>query len=175
MACGPVDDAVFAQPAQVADGTVVERESQAAAVGCVVMKGPYDGSGAAFGKLTGLLAAKGLAPAGHALMIYRKGPADTKIPAEYVTDVCLPVGIPAPAAEETIGELVVKALPAVKVLSVYGVGPCEKKSPELVKLAMKEAGKRKLMPKGKLRQIFYMDKATTPPEQQVSELQLPVK
>jgi hypothetical protein len=175
LRCEPIDDAVFAQPAQVADGTVVEREAPAAAVGCVVMKGPYDGFGAAFGKLTEMLAGKGLAPSGPALAVYRRGPADTKVPGDYVTDVCLPLAIPAPAAEETTGELVVKALPAVKVLSVYGVGPCAQRSPDLAKIAGKEAGKRKLKPAGKTRQIFHSDMATTPPAQQVSELQLPVK
>lgn len=176
LSCGPVDDAAFAEPPQVADGTVVVRDAPVAVVGCVVMQGPYDGMGAAFGKLMGLLGAAGLAPAGHAMAVYTVGPAETKKPEKYVTEVCIPVGVAAPPAPgKPPGELLVKTLPAAKAVSVYGVGPCEKKSPELAKRAMAEAKTRKLKPAGQMRQIFYSDLATTPPEKQVSEMQLPVK
>jgi effector-binding domain-containing protein len=175
LQCGPVDDAVFAEPPQVADGTVAVREVPPVTVACDVMKGPYDGIPAAFGRLMGFLGERKLEPAGAAQLLYVVCPADTKDPKKYVTEVCFPVGLVAPAAEEKTGEFVVKALPAAKVLSVYGVGPSDAKSAELAKRAMAEAKTRKLEPAGHMRQISYSDPATVPPEKQVHELQLPVR
>jgi penicillin amidase len=64
MTCGPVDDAAFAAPPQVADGTAVEKDVPSMTVACDVMQGPYDGIGAAIGRLMGFMAEKQLAPAG---------------------------------------------------------------------------------------------------------------
>ena len=175
MACGPVDDVVFAAPAQVADGTTVEKDVPSMTVACDVMRGPYDGVGAAIGKVMGFMAERKLAPAGAPMLLYVVFPAETKDPAKYVTEVCFPVAAPPPAAPEESGEFVVKGLPATRVLAVYGVGPCDKKSGELAKRASDEAKKRKLVPAGHMRQISYSDPAMVPPDQQVSELQLPVQ
>jgi effector-binding domain-containing protein len=144
-------------------------------VACNVMKGPYDGIGAAIGKVMGFMAEKELSPAGAPTLLYVVCPAETKDPAKYVTEVCFPVAAPPPAAPEESGEFVVKGLPATRVLAVYGVGPCDKKSAEMAKRASDEAKKRKLVPAGHMRQISYSDPAAIPPDQQVSELQLPVE
>jgi effector-binding domain-containing protein len=175
MTCGPVDDAAFAAPPQVADGTAVEKDVPSMTVACDVMKGPYDGIGAAIGRLMGFMAEKQLAPAGVPTLLYVVCPAETKDPAKYVTDVCFPVAAPPPAAPEESGEFVVQGLPPVRVLAVYGVGPSEKTSPAMAKRASDEAKKRKLVPAGHMRQISYSDPAAVPPDQQVSELQLPVE
>jgi len=175
MACGPVDDAVFAAPPQVADGTTVEKDAPAMTVACDIMKGPYGGIGAAIGKVMGFMAEKKLVPAGPPTLLYVVCPAETKDPAKYVTEVCFPVAAPPPAAPEESGEFVVKGLPAVRVLAVYGVGPSEKTSPEMAKRASDEAKKRGLVPAGHMRQISHSDPAAVPPDQQVSELQLPVE
>jgi effector-binding domain-containing protein len=175
MTCAPVDDAAFAAPPQVADGTAVEKDVPSMTVACNVMKGPYDGIGAAIGKVMGFMAEKKLAPAGSPTLLYVVCPAETKDPAKYVTEVCFPVAAPPPAAPEESGEFVVKGLPPVRVLAVYGVGPCDKKLGEMAKRASDEAKKRKLVPAGHMRQISHSDPATIPPDQQVSELQLPVE
>jgi effector-binding domain-containing protein len=175
MACGPVDDAVFAAPAQVADGTVVEKEVPAMTVACAVMRGPYDGVGTALGKLSAFMAERRLAPAGAPTLLYVVSPAETKDPAKYVTEVCFPVAAPPPAVPEESGELVIKGLPAARVLAVYGVGPSEKTSPVMAQRASDEAKARQLVAAGRLRQISFSDPATTAPDQQVSELQLPVE
>jgi effector-binding domain-containing protein len=175
MACGPVDDAVFAAPAQVADGTTVEKDVPAMTVACDVMRGPYDGVGAAIGKVMGFMAERGLGPVGAPTLLYVVCPAETKDPAKYVTEVCFPVAAPPPAVPEESGDFVIKGLPATRVLAVYGVGPSEKTSPVMAQRASDEAKKRQLVAAGHMRQISYSDPATVPPDQQVSELQLPIE
>ena len=73
------------------------------------------------------------------------------------------------------GKFVIKALKPRKVLAAYGVGPYEKKSPELMKLLMAEAKKRKLKPAGPMCQISFMDPKETAAEELVSEMQIPIK
>jgi effector-binding domain-containing protein len=173
--CQPVDPKIFEKPQQVADGTIVEKETQAGTVACTKMKGPYEKTGKAIEELMGFMTKQKLVPAGAPMMVYLKGPPKVKKPKKYLTEICLPVAAQAPKKPKKKGKFVIKAMKSRKVLAAYGVGPYEKKSPELVKLLTAEAKKRKLKTAGPMCQISFMDPKETAAEELVSEMQIPIK
>jgi effector-binding domain-containing protein len=175
MTCGPVDDGILKQPEQVANGTILEKETFAATVACTKMKGPYEKTGETIEKLMGFLKKQKLSPFGKPIMIYMKGPPKVKKPKKYLTEICVPVATKAPKRPRKKGKFVIKAMKPRKVLAAYGVGPYETKSPELMKLLLAEAKKRKLKPAGPMCQISFMDPKETAAEELVSEMQIPIK
>ena len=175
MKCGPVDASLFNQPAQVADKTVEEHPTGPAVLVCTSMKGPYSGMEAAMKKLGEFMVLNNLAAMDAPLAIYQKAPPAVKAPEKFVTDVCYPIsGEPALTLEKG-GEFSVQKLDPGAVLAMYGVGEYGKKCEELASLLSKEAAKKRLKVAGPLRQIFYMDPKSAPPDQLVSQLQLPLK
>jgi effector-binding domain-containing protein len=175
MRCEPVDESIFNKPEQVADGTVVEKETQAGTVACTKMKGPYKKSGKTIGKLMAFMMKQKLTPTGMPMMIYLKGPPKVKKPKKFVTEICFPVATKAPKKPKKKGKFVIKAMKPKKVLAAYGVGPYETKAPELMKLLIDEAKKRELKTTGPMRQISFMDPKETAAEELVSEMQIPIK
>ena len=173
--CQAVDPKIFEQPEQVADGTIVEKETGTSTVACTKMKGPYTGTGKAIEGLMGFMTKQKLAPSGAPMMIYLKGPPKVKKPKKYLTEICFPVAAKAPKKPKKKGKFVIKAMKPRKVLAAYGVGPYEKKSPELMKLLISEAKKRKLKTAGPMCQISFMDPKETAAEELVSEMQIPIK
>jgi effector-binding domain-containing protein len=175
ITCEPVDDKIFEQPEQVADGTIEEKESSAHTVACTKMKGPYENTGKTIEKLVGFIKKQKLSADGKPMMIYLKGPPKVKKAKKYLTEICIPVEAKAPKKPKKKGKFVIKAMKPRKVLAAYGVGPYEKKAPELMKLLMAEAKKRKLKPAGPMCQISFMDPKETAAEELVSEMQIPIK
>jgi effector-binding domain-containing protein len=175
ITCEPVDDKIFEQPEQVADGTLEEKETKASVVACTKMKGPYDKAGKTIEKLTGFINKQKLSQDGKPMMIYLKGPPKVKKAKKYLTEICIPVAAKAPKKPKKKGKFVIKAMKPRKVLAAYGVGAYEKKAPELMKLLMAEAKKRKLKPAGPMCQISFMDPKETAAEELVSEMQIPIK
>jgi effector-binding domain-containing protein len=173
--CEPVDPKIFEKPQQVADGTIVEKETAQATVACTKMKGPYEKTGKHIEKLMGFMMKQKLAPTGMPMMIYLKGPPKVKKPKKYLTEICFPVAAKAPKKPKKKGKFVIKAMKSRKVLAAYGVGPYETKSPELMKLLIDEAKKRKLKTAGPMCQISFMDPKETAAEELVSEMQIPIK
>jgi len=175
IACGPADEKLFAQPEQVKDGTFLKKQIVPAVVACLTHKGPYDKIGEQMGKLMGQLKEHKLAPMGPPMMFYLKSPPKVKKPDKFVTSLCFPVATKPPDKPEQKGEIHVKAMPAMSVLAVYGLGPYDKKGEELMKALMAEAKKRKLKPAGPVCQISHMDPDKYKPEELVSEMLLPIK
>ena len=175
ITCEPVDDKIFEQPEQVADGTIEEKESPAQTVACTRMKGPYTKAGETVEKLTGFIKKQKLGQDGKPMMIYLKGPPKVKKAKKYLTEICIPVATKAPKRPKKKGKFVIKAMKPRKVLAAYGVGPYETKSPELMKLLISEAKKRKLKTAGPMCQISFMDPKETAAEELVSEMQIPIK
>ncbi|MFC1654574.1 GyrI-like domain-containing protein, partial [Myxococcota bacterium] len=173
--CQAVDPKIFEKPQQVADGTIVEKQTAPTTVACTKMKGPYEKTGETIGKLMGFMKKQQLPVAGAPMMIYLKGPPKVKKPKKFVTEICFPVAAKAPKKPKKKGKFVIKAMKPRKVLAAYGVGPYETKSPELMKLLMAEAKKRKLKPAGPMCQISFMDPKETAAEELVSEMQIPIK
>jgi len=173
--CKPLEDKIFEKPAQVADGTIIEKETEASTVACTTMKGPYTGTGKAIEGLMGFLGKQKLEPAGAPMMIYLKGPPKVKKPKKYLTEICFPVAAKAPKKPKKKGKFVIKAMKPQKVLAAYGVGPYETKSPEMMKLLIDEAKKRKLKAAGPMCQISFMDPKETAAEELVSEMRIPIK
>ncbi len=173
--CGGVESSVFAQPEQVADGTVEQKQTTPATVACFTMKGPYKGTPKAMDKLMKFMKNNKLTPMGAPIMVYLKAPPKVKKPKKFVTEVCMPVGAPPPKKPKRKGKFVIKAMKPATVLSMYGIGPYDKKSGQLASQLMKEAMKRKLKAIGPMRQISYMDPQEQPADQLVSEMQIPIK
>ncbi|MDJ0764408.1 MAG: GyrI-like domain-containing protein [Myxococcota bacterium] len=173
--CKEVNEDAFAAPAQVQDATVMERRVPAATMACHLLEGPYDQIGMAIGKLIKFMASEKLTPMGMPMMTYIKAPPKVKKPEKFQTDICFPVGRPAPPSPIEKEAFSIKGVAATDVLSIYGVGSPETKSPELAKKIVKEARKRKLKVTGPMRQISYSDPRTTPPEKQIHEVQLPIE
>jgi hypothetical protein len=139
------------------------------------MRGPYTGFETAIkGLMEGLVENK-VPPIGRPIMIYKKGPPKVKKPKKWVTQVCFPVNLQAPKKPQKKGKLVIRALKPGPALAAYGVGDYVKKAPELAALLAKEAKKRKLKPQGPMIHLTYMSPQTTPIDELVSELLLPVK
>jgi effector-binding domain-containing protein len=176
MACGPVDDGLFEQPEQVADGTFVEKTTPAGAAACIKHKGPYENINASIKKLTGLMGKQKLAPMGPVMMTYLKGPPKVKKSKKFVTEVCVPVSVKKPPKRpKKKGKLTLKSMKPMSVLAVYGSGDYQKKSGELMKALVDEAKKRKLKTKGPVSGVYYMDPESTPADQQVAEMMIPIK
>ncbi len=173
--CSAVADEKFAKPEQVKDGTIAERQIPGGTIACFTMKGPYTGMKAAMDKLTKFMQEQKLTPMGPPMMVYLKGPPRVKKAKRFVTDVCFPVAAPAPKKPSKKGAFTVKGMKPMQVLSAYGIGDYNKKSPQLMKLLIKEAKKRKLKAAGPIGQIAYSVPGTTPPERYVSEMMLPIK
>jgi len=173
--CAPVDDKLFAQPEQVADKTIRERPTSAVTIACATMKGPYTGVEKAMKGLMEALVENKVPPIGRPIMIYQQGPPKVKKPKKWVTEVCFPVNLEPPKKPQKKGKLTIRALEAGRALAAYGVGEYDKKAPELAALLAKEAKKRKLKPSGPMIHLTYMSPQTTPAEELVSELLLPVK
>ena len=87
----------------------------------------------------------------------------------------MPVGALPPKKPKKMGKLTLKALKPATVLSMYGIGPYDKRSGKLATDLMKEAMKRKLKVIGPMRQISYMDPKEQPADKLVSEMQIPIK
>jgi effector-binding domain-containing protein len=173
--CAPVDAKLFAQPEQVADKTIRERPTSAVTIACTTMKGPYTGIEKSLkGLMEGLVENK-VPPIGRPMMIYKKGPPKVKKPKRWVTEVCFPVNLQAPKKPKKKGKLTIRALKSGQALAAYGVGEYDKKAPELAALLVKEAKKRKLKRLGPMIHLTYMNPQTTPAEELVSELLLPVR
>jgi len=173
--CAPVDAKLFAQPEQVADKTIRERPTSAVTIACTTMRGPYTGVGKALKGLMESLVENKVPPIGRPMMIYKKGPPRVKKPKKWVTEVCFPVNLEAPKKPQKQGKLTIRALKAGQALAAYGVGEYDQKAPELAALLVKEAKKRKLKPQGPMIHLTYMSPQTTPAEELVSELLLPLK
>jgi effector-binding domain-containing protein len=173
--CAPVDAKLFAQPGQVANGTLRERPTSAVTIACSTMKGPYTGIEEALKGLMESLVENKVPPIGRPIMIYKKGPPRVKKPKKWVTEVCFPVNLEAPKKPKKKGKLTIRALEAGQALAAYGVGEYDKKVPELAALLVKESKKRKLKPSGPMIHLTYMNPQTTPAEELVSELLLPVR
>ena len=173
--CDPVELKVFTQPEQVADGTIRERPTTPVTVACTTMNGPYTGLEGATKGLVEALVENKVPPIGRPLMIYKKGPPKVKKPKKWVTQVCFPVNLKAPEKPEKKGKLTIMALKPGEALAAYGLGAYDQKAPELAALLAKEAKKRKLKPSGPMIHLTYMNAQTTPAEELVSELLLPVK
>jgi effector-binding domain-containing protein len=175
MTCGPVDDGLFEQPEQVADGTFVEKTTQPMAMACLQHKGPYEKLNDTTKKLMGMMGKQKMKPMGPMMMTYLKGPPKVKKPKQFVTEICIPVAAKPPKKPQKKGKLTLKGMKPMSVLAVYGSGDYQKKSPELMKALVDEAKKRKLKTEGPVCGIYYMDPAKTPAEQLVSEMMIPVK
>jgi effector-binding domain-containing protein len=173
--CDPVEMKVFTQPDQVANGTIRERPTSAVTIACTTMKGPYSGIEEAMKGLMEALVENKVPPIGRPLMIYKKGPPKVKKPKKWVTQVCFPVNLKAPKKPRKKGKLTIMPIKPGQALAAYGVGEYDKKAPELAALLVKEARKRKLKPSGPMIHLTYMNPQTTPAEELVSELLLPVK
>jgi effector-binding domain-containing protein len=173
--CGPVDDSVFEQPDQVADGTFVEKTTQPMAMACIKHKGPYEKINTATKSLMDLMGKQKMAPMGPMMMTYLKSPPKVKKPKKFVTEICMPVAGKPPKRPKKKGKLTLKGMKPMNVLAVYGSGDYQKKSAELMKALVAEAKKRKLKTKGPVCGVYYMDPTKTPPDQQVAEMMIPVK
>jgi effector-binding domain-containing protein len=173
--CGPVNDQLFKQPEQVADGTFVEKTTQAMAMACLKHKGPYEKLDESTKKLMTLMDQQEMKPMGPMMMTYLKAPPKVKKPNKFVTEICMPVAAKPPKRPKKKGKLMLKGMKPMNVLAVYGSGDYQKKSGELMKALVDEAKKRKLKTKGPVCGIFYMDPANTPADQQVAEMMIPVK
>lgn len=175
VSCAPVEAKLFAQPEQVADKTIRERPTSAVTIACATMEGPYTGVEKALQGLMEALVENKAPPIGRLIMIYRKGPPKVKKPKKWVTEVCFPVNLEPPKKPQKKGKLTIRSLEAGQALAAYGLGEYAKKAPELAALLAKEAKKRKLKPSGPMIHLTYMNPQTTPAEELVSELLLPVR
>ncbi|MFC1654576.1 hypothetical protein ACFL2F_02120 [Myxococcota bacterium] len=173
--CDPVEMKVFTQPEQVADGTIRERPTSPVTIACTTMKGPYTGLEEAMKGLMEALVENKVPPIGRPLMIYKQGPPRVKKPKKWVTQVCFPVNLKAPKKPKKKGKLTIISIKPGKALAAYGIGAYAQKAPELAALLVKEAKKRKLKRLGPMIHLTYMNPQTTPADQLVSELLLPVK
>ena len=176
VTCGPVDDKVFEQPEQVANGTFVEKTTKPMAAACIKHKGPYEKLNDSVAKLMKLMGKQKMAPAGAVMMTYIKGPPKVKKPKKFVTEICMPVMVKKPPKRpKRKGKLTLKGFKPMNVLAVYGSGDYQKTGPELMKALIGEAKNRKLKTKGPVCGVYYMDPSKTPPEQQVAEIMIAVK
>jgi len=176
MTCGDVDESLFEQPEQVADGTFVEKTTPPMAVACMKHKGPHEKLNDGVAKLMKLMMKQKLAPAGPVMMTFLKGPPKVKKAKKFVTEICVPVMVKKPPKRpKKKGKLTLKGMKPQNVLAVYGSGDYQTKTGELMKALKAEVKKRKLKAKGPACGVYYMDSSKVPPEQQVAEVMIAVK
>jgi effector-binding domain-containing protein len=172
--CGPVDDKLFEQPEQVADGTFVEKTTQPMAMVCLKHKGSYEKLGDSTKKLMTLMEKQKMKPMGPMMMTYLKAPPKVKKPKKFVTEICMPVAGKPPKRPKKKGKLVLKGMKPMNVLAVYGSGDYQKKSPTLMEALVEEAKKRDLKPSGPIVGVFHWEPGKPTIGEMISELYFPI-
>ena len=173
--CTPPDPALFQKPPQVADGSFAERRLPALALACQIHRGALDQIDQAMPRLLFFLDGNGLRPAGPPVLLLHEAPPAVTEPGEFTTDFCVPFEGERPdEIDPGAGGAAVKLLPPTRVLSVFGLGEALARAPELARAVTAEAARRGLTPTGPPRLLSYLATPDQPPEQQVSELQLPI-
>ncbi len=174
--CEKVDDALFAPPAQVKHGTIEPKIMASIVLVCTKLKGALSGVDASLASVAEHVQKKDLAVTGAPVLIHRKGPPQVAQPAQYQTDVCLPVDRRAWAmpASEWKGAFFLGELADQRAVAAYGIGDLDKTTPELAKVLHAEAKKIGHSPDPPMYQFVFTRAADLPAEQRVSELHLPV-
>ena len=72
-------------------GPVKVRDLNGGEMACTIHKGPYEGIGEGYGAVMAWMAPNGYQPAGMVREVHLRSPSDVTDPAEYVTEIQLPV------------------------------------------------------------------------------------
>jgi len=170
--CENLDDKLFQTPPQVKSGHVQLKHKDTADLACASLHGPLTGVDAAIKKVGDYLTRFKLSPVGPPVLIHRKGPPRVKQPAQFVTDVCLPVGKQAWLMPEHIwkGEITRHDVLGDEVLAAFGMGSPEKTTMELPALLAAGARERQRKQIGTLVQILHMHRDDIPVDQRVNEM-----
>lgn len=169
---GPVDAARFERPPMGPVGQVKIRQVPAAKAAFRTVSGPYDGLGAAVGALYGWIGSHGGMPLGAPSFVYLKGPGDEEDPNAYVTELRVPVywfGAEAPAD----ADVTVRDVPAHEVAVAIHRGPYDRVGP-VYGAIMAWVGQNGYAPAGPFGMTGFSDPTSTPPDELVSELWVPV-
>lgn len=175
MICETPDEKLFAQPEQVKHGTVEPKIMASIVLLCTKLKGALTGVDAAITTVMDQAQKRELAITGAAVLVHRKGP--PLPPAQYLTDVCLPVDkrvLSLPESTWKGSNFFVSDLADQRAVAAYGIGDLDKTTPELAKLLIERAKKLGHQPDSPLYQFVFMRAADLPGQQRVSELHLPV-
>jgi effector-binding domain-containing protein len=170
---GEVDETKFARPAQAALGQDKVRSLPEQQVAVTTVTGPYEGLGPATGGLFGWVMQKGLVPMGAPTYVYLKDPTSAASPAEYVTEVSVPVVSmgEAPAAE---GGYEVRTVPAMEIAWRLEQGAYDQVAARYADLA-KWAAENGYEIAGSPGMTCFNDPQNTPPEQLLNLLYYPVR
>jgi len=168
--CEKLDDKLFEPPAQVKHATLAPKIMASNGLICTKLKGALTGVDAALGTVKEQLKKLELVATGAAALIHRKGPPQVTQPAQYLTEVCLPVDNQAwlklKASKWTGGDFFLGELADQRVVAGYGIGELQKVTAELPRLLLAEAKKVGHEPASPIYQLVHA--------RGVSEMHLPV-
>jgi hypothetical protein len=170
--CGAVTAADVAVPKQVSDGTVEERAVEQVTLLCHTTASAYAEIGDRFELLNAHAKQRALRRRREIAWVNFDAPPKAGTPPPKVAEACIEVAAPAPAEPDNRGAFTLRAEPAHRVLTAYGVGPYDEKVVELAGILDAERATRSLPPELKARQLGYMVPRDAPVHTRVSELQI---
>jgi len=138
-------------------------------------KGSYESLGETIQKVYGAAGELGLMPAGALTAVYLNNPMEVSDPSGLRTEVALPVMIPGPPPEKLPGGMSLKSYPEVEVASMTARGPYGDADVKALHQLFEWIPKNGYSPAGNPRTLFHHHPAGTVPEDQISEVQIPVK
>ena len=170
---GDAADVTFHRPPQAALGQSRTRTFEACQAVSTTVTGPYEGIGAAMGRVFAWMQPHGLIPAGSPMFVYLKGPGTAATPADYVTEIHVPVFLPGEKPPPSDG-VALRELPAREVAARLEKGPYDQVGPAYGALAQWAAtnGYTIVGPPG---MTSYGEPRTTPPTELLQELWFPVR
>ena len=170
----PVADTAFDRPNQPPVGVPAVRPLPKHWAAVAMHKGPYEEIGGAIGALFGKIMGNGLLPMGDMMMVFLVGPPNAQDPAQYLTQLRIPVSPPGDLDKLKEAGLQLEEFEDSTMAVQFALGPYQKAAEGFGGLA-KWAGENGYMISGPPGMIAYGDPKDIPEEKLPSELFFPVK
>lgn len=170
---GSVDAAVFERPAMGALGQVKVREQPVSRVAAKTVVGPYDALGEPIGALYAWAVKVGVLPMGPPTMVYRKGPGQVADPAQFETELWIPVAVLAGDQPALEGGVTLKEVPATTIAVIAKQGPYDQAGAAIGEL-MAWVGANGYEVAGPPAMTSYSDPSKVPADKLLFEVWVPV-
>ncbi len=170
-----VPDTAFRMPKLTMEvGKVTEKKTESIYGLVVVHEGAHSRLGETFVRAFGLAAKAGLMFQPMATCVFMNDPATVDDPADLRTEVIVPLMVMGPPPKAPEGAEV-RAIPALNVISMVVRGPYGLQEAEVVTKLTVWAGDNERKLSGRPRAVYFHNPSLVVDEDQVAEIQIPIK
>ncbi len=148
------------------------KQTDPQSVAFIAMRGPYTQTPEGYGRLYGWIGSRGLVPTGMPHAVYLTMPSET-LEDKAIWELWAPVEGNPPEVEPDATGIGVKRIAPMTVVSVMHRGPYESVGPTYESV-WAWIGARSYTVAGPPMEIYYSDPAKVPPEEYLTEIQIPV-